>query len=107
MRKTTSTLLTAALLVASLSVASPALAVSFEDSLDDCSYPKTFDVLVLRPLSAYALLVGSAIFVVFAPFAAMTVRSDFGQFRDGLVGSPYRFTFKRPLGECAGVLLAY
>ena len=107
MRKMTSRLHTAALLVASLSVASPALAVSFEDSLDDCSYPKTFDVLVLRPMSSYALLIGSTIFVLSAPFAAMTVRSDFSQYRDGLVGSPYRFTFKRPLGECAGVQLAY
>ena len=42
--------LTALALVVCLGFSQQALAVSYEDSLDDCSYPKMFDLMVLRPL---------------------------------------------------------
>ena len=107
MRKMTLTILMAGVLAACLSVSRPSMAVSFEDSLDDCSYPKVFDVVVLRPLSFYSMLVGAALFVPVFPFAAITVWEDIGQIRYGLIGAAADFTFKRPLGECAGVTLAY
>jgi hypothetical protein len=107
MRKIVFRTLFAGLLVACLGASTPASAVSFEDSLDDCSYPKLFDVTVLRPISFSALIIGSALFVPVAPFAAVTVPDDFHHITNDLVAAPARFTFKRPLGECTGVTLAY
>ena len=36
-----------------------------------------------------------------------TVPHDFHDVTDNLIGKPYRFTFKRRLGECSGVTIAY
>ena len=107
MRKMTLTILVAGVLAACLSVSRPAMAVSFEDSLDDCSYPKVFDVVVLRPLAFFSMLVGAVLYVPVFPVAAATVWEDIGQIGYGLVGASANFTFKRPLGECAGVTRAY
>ena len=50
---------------------------------------------------------GAIIFVPLAPWAAATAWRDFDGVVDALIVSPARFTFKRPLGECAGVVAAY
>ncbi len=84
-----------------------ALAVGYEGSLDACSYPKMFDLLVMRPLSFSSLVVGSVLMVPTAPLAWAIVPHDFHDVTDTLVGKPYRFTFKRRLGECEGVTIAY
>ncbi len=84
-----------------------ALAVGYEDSLDDCNYPKTFDLLVMRPLSFTSLIIGSVLMVPMAPLAWATVPHDFHDVSDNLIGKPYRFTFRRRLGECEGVTIAY
>lgn len=107
MCKHVSRILAIGVLTACLVAPGAAHAVSYEDSLDDCSYPKVFDVIVLRPLSFVSLLIGTALFVPVAPIAAATVWEDFGEVRSGLIGQPARFTFQRPLGECSGVKLAY
>ena len=95
------------ILTLGLGVAQPAGAIGFEDSLDDCSYPRVFDVLVLRPLSITAMFVGAAIYVPIFPIAKVTVQDETSQIYDSLVGSPMRFAFERPLGECEGVQVAY
>jgi hypothetical protein len=53
-------------------------------------------------------MIGHAVlFVPIAPWAAATAWRDFGAVPDALIFSSARFTFKRPLGECAGVTAAY
>ncbi len=94
-------------LVACLGVSQQALAISYEDSLDDCSYPPVLDVMIMRPLGLAATLLGTALFIPISPFAVFSVWDDVDQVADGLILSPASFTFKRPLGECTGVLVAY
>ena len=89
-------------LVALLGLPSGALAVSYEDSLDDCSYPKLFDMLVMRPLGFVALAIGAVVWVPTAPVALVLVPRDMDEVMHGLVMSPLNFTFDRRLGECLG-----
>ena len=107
MRKIGARVLAVLALVVCLGVSQQALAVSYEDSLDDCSYPMMLDLLVLRPVSLTSMLVGTALFIPIAPFAVATVWEDFDEVREGLIYSSARFTFKRRLGECSGVTTAY
>jgi VIT1/CCC1 family predicted Fe2+/Mn2+ transporter len=57
----------------------------------------TFDVIVLRPLSATALIAGSAFFVAAAPFVAPFegVHPAWSTF----VYAPYEYTVVRSLGD--------
>ena len=55
------------------------------------------DVLVERPLSFVATLVGSVLFVVSLPFAAAS--GSVHQAADTLVVKPAEFTFQRPIGD--------
>ncbi len=107
MRKIGRRVLAVVALVACLCVSQQALAVSYEDSLDDCSYPPIFDVMILRPLSLVSTVAGAALFFPIALIAFATVPSDMGVVADSLVMAPARFTFKRRLGECASVINAY
>ena len=107
MRKIGARVLVVLALVACLGVSQRALAVGFEDSLDDCSYPKLLDLLILRELSCWTMIGGAVLFVPIAPWAAATAWRDFDDVADALIVSSARFTFKRPLGECAGVVAAY
>jgi hypothetical protein len=56
-----------------------------------------FDVLVLRPLSAAALLVGSAMFVVSTPIVAPF--EGVGPAWSAFVYAPFEYTILRPLGD--------
>ena len=108
MRKLSRNWMTAIALAAALAVApGAAQAVGYEDSLDECDYPQTFDLLVMRPVSFFALTVGTLIWLPAAPLALLTVRDDFYAVTDNLIGKPARFTFRRRLGECVGVSVAY
>ena len=107
MRKMTGRVLEVLALAVCLGVPEQARAVNYEDSLDDCSYPKLFDVTVMRPLSFTAMLIGSVLWIPIAPLAAATVWDEFGQVTESLVIGPARFTFKRKLGDCTGVVVAY
>ncbi len=54
------------------------------------------DLVVARPLGLAATVLGTAVFVVSLPFAALA-----GNVRDParrLVAEPFKFTFTRPLG---------
>lgn len=55
------------------------------------------DALVVRPVSLAATAIGSAIFVVALPFAA--IAGDVKGAADTLVMAPGRYTFKRRLGD--------
>ncbi len=70
-------------------------AVSFADSKDPVEM--TGDLILARPLGFVATVIGGAIFIVCLPFAipSHSVKNT----ADVLVGQPYRFTFKRPIGD--------
>ena len=55
------------------------------------------DALVVRPLSFAATVIGSAVFVVSLPIAAIS--GSVHSAADALVGQPGRFTFQRHLGD--------
>lgn len=69
--------------------------VSFADSKDP--FYMAGDIAIARPLEFVATVIGGAIFVVCLPFAlpSHSVKNT----ADVLVGQPFRFTFKRPLGD--------
>ena len=89
-------------LIAVLGFSPGAAQAGMNDSFETCDYPKTFDLIVLRPVSLLALAIGTGLFVGVAPFAYVTVKKDFRSVTESLVYKPARFTFKRRLGECAG-----
>jgi hypothetical protein len=82
-------------------------AITYDDSFEQCNYPKTFDLVVLRPISLLTLAIGTFLFVPLSPLALVTVRSEVGTVYDNLIGAPARFTFDRRLGECTSVQLSY
>jgi hypothetical protein len=100
MKKLIVTAAAGALLIALAGAPNAARAEAFEDSMDDCAYPKLFDLMVMRPLSFTALAVGSVLWVPLAPWTAATSRSDMDTVTTKLVTEPARFTFGRPLGAC-------
>jgi len=57
----------------------------------------TFDLLVVRPLSMLATLLGSAAFVVSLPFSAMG--DNIEPAYEKMIESPAVYTFYRPLGS--------
>jgi hypothetical protein len=85
----------------------PAAAVTYEDSFSECNYPKTFDLMVMRPISLATIGLGWVLFVPLAPLALVTVPDEVGTVYNNLIGTPTRFTFRRKLGECTGVDLSY
>ncbi len=103
MRKTAQTFLMALGLIGCLAMPLSASAVTYEDSFTNCDYPKTFDLIVMRPVSFLTLGLGSILFVPVGTLAALTVPEDFPYVYDTFVGKPARFTFRRPLGECQAI----
>jgi hypothetical protein len=84
-------------------------AVGYEDSLDDCSYPKVFDATLLRPVSLVALVGGATalgLFTVTLIGPAMLNR-DYPQFASMMVVPAAKFTFARRLGECSSMNNSY
>jgi len=108
MWKRVSSVAAAAVLAIGLALPLPASAITYEDSFADCSYPKTFDLLVMRPVSLGAMAIGFMFFAFpVGPMAFATVHDEIGDVWHNMVGAPTRFTFDRPLGECTGVDLSY
>ena len=107
MRKVARRVLTVLALVACLGVSQQARAISYEDSLDNCSYPRVFDVMIMRPLGFATMLIGSGIFAAIAPISVFTVWDEVNDVAESLIVSPARFTFRRRLGECSGMHTAY
>jgi hypothetical protein len=84
-----------------------AQAVTYEDSFADCSYPKGFDLMIMRPLSLGTTVMGSALFVILTPITVITAPREFGAVSEILIRAPGRFTFRRPLGACTSVDVTY
>lgn len=84
-------------------------AVGYEDSLDDCAYPKAFDALVMRPISFGVMVVGAAALIPLAPVTLwpFTLHRDSGEFVQLMVVPAAKFTFARPLGQCVAVSSGY
>ena len=97
----------AGILAISLALPLPAGAVTYEDSFSECNYPKTFDLMVMRPISLATVGLGWMFFVPLAPLALITVPDEIGTVYRNLIGAPTSFTFHRKLGECTGVDLSY
>jgi hypothetical protein len=57
----------------------------------------TADVLLVRPFCLVATIVGSAVFVVSLPAAAISKSTD--KAADALVKGPAKATFTRPVGD--------
>ena len=92
----------AAALALVLWIGAPAVsgASSFEDTYADCSYPKTFDLMIMRPVGLAALAIGAVLFVPFGPLAAVTSPGGAAEPVNTFLVRPASFTFGRPLGEC-------
>jgi hypothetical protein len=55
------------------------------------------DALVIRPVGILSIAAGTVIFAVSSPFALVTGSTKTAAKK--LIVEPYKFTFKRPLGE--------
>ena len=93
----------AAALCAALSTPLAASAVTYDDSFDECSYPISFDLAVMRPLSIATIVAGTILFIPMGTIAGITVPREVDRVYDMMIGSPWRFTFHRQLGECNSI----
>jgi hypothetical protein len=86
-----------------------ARAVGYEDSLDDCAYPKLFDAAVMRPISFSTMLVGAVGLGVFTAtlIGPAMVNKDYPEVAHMMVVPAAKFTFSRPLGQCVAVSQGY
>ena len=64
---------------------------------DDTFEAAAADILVVRPASFVATIIGSALFVVSLPFTAIS--KSVPNAAEALVAVPARNTFTRPVGE--------
>jgi hypothetical protein len=56
-----------------------------------------WDALVMRPIGIVGTVLGSAVWLVSYPFAALGGNTD--ESTEALVQEPFEWTFQRPLGE--------
>jgi hypothetical protein len=84
-----------------------ARAVGYEDSLDDCAYPKAFDALIMRPISFATMIVGGVSLVALAPIWLPVVNKDTPEFAHMMVVPAAKFAFARPLGQCVSISSGY
>src|SRR5688572_10413155 len=71
-------------------------------AFDDSSFEAVAaDVVVVRPVSFLATVLGTALFVVSLPVAAISGSTS--RTAEALVLRPGRMTFTRPLGELSGL----
>lgn len=64
---------------------------------NDQAFDATMDILLVRPVSLAATVVGTAIFIVSLPFSIPS--QSVGVTARTLVGEPFNYTFTRPIGE--------
>ena len=67
---------------------------------NDQAFDATVDILVVRPVSLVATVVGTAVFIVSLPFSIPS--QSVGPTARTLVVEPFNFTFTRPIGEFNG-----
>jgi hypothetical protein len=79
-----------------------AASTSTTRAFDDGSYEAVAaDVIAVRPLCFVATIVGSALFVVSLPVAAISGSAS--KTAEALVHQPARATFTRPIGEMSSL----
>ena len=83
--------------MAVLLMVSPAAFAADFDTAAPGAGSMTFDFFILRPLGVVATILGSGLFVVSYPFAAMGGNSQSAY--DNMVKAPASFTFTRALGD--------
>ena len=89
------TLLIGVLLVVPFSAT--AFAQSLEEDREITAGKMAADVLIVRPLGIVATVVGSALFIIALPFAALGGNTE--DVFEHLIKEPAKFTFQRPLGD--------
>lgn len=67
---------------------------------NDQTLDATADILIVRPLSLAATVVGTAVFIVSLPFSIPS--QSVGATAKTLVAEPFNFTFTRPIGDFSG-----
>lgn len=79
-------------------------AIGYEDSLDDCGYPKLFDAAIMRPIGLMGLVMGATglTFFTLTIIGPAMVNRDYPQVAKLAVVPAAKFTFSRRLGECSG-----
>lgn len=100
MRNTARSFLTVAAISVFLACPMSASATTYEDSFEDCRYPKTLDMLLMRPFGLAAFTFGTAAFIPVGAIVLVTSPSDVGTAFRNFVVAPARFTFRRSVGEC-------
>ena len=76
-------------------------ATTYQDQLGNCSYPKTFDLVFMRPIGLSMLAVGAGMFAVVGPWTLLVAPGEIGEPLGTFVTNPVNFVFRRPLGLCA------
>lgn len=105
MRSLKQTLKSATLALAvAASAAAPAIANAENVTERPSGMEMTADVILVRPLTLVATVLGAGLFVVSLPFSALG--GNVGEAGDTLVMTPFRATFLRCLG-CSEKHLAY
>ena len=86
-----------------------ARAVGYEDSLDDCAYPKLFDAAIMRPISFNVMIIGAVGLVAFTAtiIGPAMVNTDYPEVAYLMVVPAAKFTFARPLGQCVAISSGY
>ncbi len=103
MRNKTRSFLTTLALAAALALPFQATAVTFEDSFENCSYPKMTDLVLIRPLGIGGALIGTGLFVPMGALGLLTVPSELPTIWNSMVATPWAFVLNRPLGECNSI----
>lgn len=67
---------------------------------EDLAFEATADILIVRPVSLAATVVGTAVFIVSLPFSIPS--QSVGATAKTLVAEPFNFTFTRPIGDFSG-----
>jgi hypothetical protein len=67
---------------------------------DEQDFDATMDILLVRPASLAATVVGAAVFIVSLPFSIPS--QSVGATARTLVAEPFNYTFTRPIGEFNG-----
>lgn len=102
MQKLVCTVVATALALFLVGGPNPAHANNYEESLENCSYPKLFDLTVMRPLSLAVTAAGAAAWVPLGVWTLLTSPTDYDDVTKELVLDPASFTFQRSLGACKG-----
>jgi hypothetical protein len=76
---------------------STALAQEYFEAEEPSGGAMMYDLCVVRPVALVATALGSVVFVLSWPFAALGDNADVSSQK--LVKNPAAYTFKRPLGE--------